>query len=203
MQNKLQELTEKLYAEGLSKGRQEAEEIKSRAQKEAEEIIASAKKEYDSILQKARKEADALKSKTENEIRSASLQTYSTLKQSIENILTINTVQAPIQESINDKEFVRELILTAAKSYDVKNNENVTLEVLVPEKLKEKMDIFIKESITKQLNVSVEVKGDKKIIGGFRIGKKGEGYHVSFTDQDFQNLFCEYIRPKTKELIFG
>jgi len=55
MQNKLQELTEKLYAEGLSKGRQEAEEIKSRAQKEAEEIIASAKKEYDSILQKARK----------------------------------------------------------------------------------------------------------------------------------------------------
>lgn len=203
MQNKLQELTEKLYAEGLSKGRQEAEEIKSRAQKEAEEIIASAKKEYDSILQKARKEADALKSKTENEIRSASLQTYSTLKQSIENILTINAVQAPIQESINDKEFVRELILTAAKSYDVKNNENVTLEVLVPEKLKEKMDIFIKESITKQLNISVEVKGDKKITGGFRIGKKGEGYHVSFTDQDFQNLFCEYISPKTKELIFG
>ena len=42
MQNKLQELTDKLYNEGLSKGRQEGEEILAKAKAEAEAIIAKA-----------------------------------------------------------------------------------------------------------------------------------------------------------------
>ena len=39
MQNKLQELTDKLYNEGLSKGKQEAELLRANAKKEAEKII--------------------------------------------------------------------------------------------------------------------------------------------------------------------
>ena len=45
MQNKLQELTDKLYNEGLSKGKQEAELLRANAKKEAEKIIADAKNE--------------------------------------------------------------------------------------------------------------------------------------------------------------
>ena len=45
MENKLQELTDKLYNEGLSKGRQEAEALKAAAAKESEQIISDARKE--------------------------------------------------------------------------------------------------------------------------------------------------------------
>ena len=40
MQNKLQELTDKLYNEGLSKGKSEGEAILANAKAQAEEIIA-------------------------------------------------------------------------------------------------------------------------------------------------------------------
>ena len=45
MQDKLKELTNRLYTEGLSKGQEEGELILERAKKEAGEIINEAKKE--------------------------------------------------------------------------------------------------------------------------------------------------------------
>lgn len=39
MQNKLQELTDRLYNEGLSKGKKEAEDLKAAAAKEAEKSL--------------------------------------------------------------------------------------------------------------------------------------------------------------------
>ena len=42
MQNKLQELTDKLYQEGLSKGKQEGENLVAQAKAEAEKIIRGA-----------------------------------------------------------------------------------------------------------------------------------------------------------------
>ena len=54
MDNKLQELTDKLYNEGLSKGKQEAEALKAAAAKESEQIISEARKEADRILEAAR-----------------------------------------------------------------------------------------------------------------------------------------------------
>ena len=41
MENKLQELTDKLYNEGLSKGKKEGEEILANARKEAADIVAA------------------------------------------------------------------------------------------------------------------------------------------------------------------
>ena len=53
MENKLQELTDKLYKEGLSKGKEEGEAILAKANEKAAEIIEEAKKQAESILKKA------------------------------------------------------------------------------------------------------------------------------------------------------
>ena len=45
MQNKLQELTDKLYNEGLSKGKEEGEALLAKAKAEAAEIVAKKKKD--------------------------------------------------------------------------------------------------------------------------------------------------------------
>ena len=39
MQNKLQELTDRLYNEGLSKGKQEADQLLANAREEARQIV--------------------------------------------------------------------------------------------------------------------------------------------------------------------
>ena len=59
MHNKLQELTDKLYNEGLSKGKQEGEEILAKAKVQAEEIIAKAKAEAEAIRLKGEAEGAA------------------------------------------------------------------------------------------------------------------------------------------------
>ena len=79
MQNKLQELTERLYNEGLSKGKQEAEEIKASAIRESEKIISDAQKVAEGIVENARKEAEEIRVRVENDLKMASGQAMATM----------------------------------------------------------------------------------------------------------------------------
>ena len=87
MQNKLQELTEKLYQEGLVKGKEEGEKILEQAQAQAAQIIADAKAEAASITEKAVKNAEDLKAKVESDLKMASTQYLQASKKDIENLL--------------------------------------------------------------------------------------------------------------------
>ena len=90
MDNKLQALTDKLYNEGLSKGKQEGEELLQKAHAEAEGIIAQAKAEAERIIAQANKEADELKTKVAADVRMAATQSIAVTKQEIEK--TIDTL---------------------------------------------------------------------------------------------------------------
>ncbi|MDP3436515.1 MAG: hypothetical protein Q8S04_04680 [Bacteroidales bacterium] len=203
MQNKLQELTDKLYTEGLSKGKIEAEELKANAKKEAEEIIAKAKEEYNLILEKAKKDSLDYRIKIENEIKMISRQTLAKVKQNIEEVVTTKAIQKPVKDAMESKEFLGSLIKSAIASFNPANSDSVSLEILLPESLKTELDSFIQNDILKQLNGTVEFFYDKKIPTGFKIGPKGEGYYISFTDKDFQGLLAQYLKPKTREFLFS
>ena len=60
MENKIQELTDKIYSEGVEKGNEEAQRLISSARKEAAKIVEDARKEAESILAVARKSAKEL-----------------------------------------------------------------------------------------------------------------------------------------------
>ena len=74
MENKLQKLTEKLYNEGLSKGKQEADKVLEQAQIEAKECIEKATLQAQQIIEDARRQADELKKNTATEIALAARQ---------------------------------------------------------------------------------------------------------------------------------
>ena len=118
MENKLQELTDKLYNEGLSKGRQEAEALKAAAAKESEQIISDARKEAERILETARKEAEELRTRVEGDIRMASSQTISALRQQIENIIITKAVSPDIKAALADAELIKSLVTTVAKAFN-------------------------------------------------------------------------------------
>lgn len=202
MQNKLQELTEKLYSEGLSKGKQEAQELKAKAQKEAQEIIAKANQEYKNILEKAQKDANDFKLKIDNEIKMVAKQALATVKHNIEEILIVNATEKPIKETLNSKEFLGVIIKESIQAFSPSNSDAVDLEVLLPQNRKEELDSFIKNEFKNQMNSGVEFGYDKKFQTGFKIGPKGQSYHISFTDKDFQNLISQYLKPITREFLF-
>lgn len=203
MQNKLQELTDKLYAEGLSKGKQEAEELKAKAKKEAEEIIAKAHEEYKEIVEKAKKDSQDFKVKIENEIRMVARQSLATVKQKIEEVLIAGATEKPLKEAMDNKEFLGKIIKEAVTAFNPSNNDAISLEILLPESRKNELDSYLKENISKQMNAGIEFSYDKKIQSGFKISKKGGGYHISFTEKDFEGLLAQYLKPKTREFLFS
>ncbi|MEA5005901.1 MAG: hypothetical protein VB022_05760 [Rikenellaceae bacterium] len=202
MQNKLQELTEKLYSEGLSKGREEAERIKDDARKEAEQIISKAKEESEQIISSARKEAEDIRERILNEVKMSSRQSYTTLKHEIESLITSNALKNPVSEAMSDNSLMKEIIKAIITAFSPESDKAADLSIILPEKSKGELEQFITNNITKQLNRGLEIKFDKKISSGFKIGPKGEGYHISFTDKDFEELISSYLRPRIREIIF-
>ena len=201
MQNKLQELTDRLYNEGLSKGKQEGEEILAKAKVQAEEIIAKANTEAEAILSAAKKEAEELKTKVQSDLKMAAGQSIAATKKDIETLIVTKMTEAEVKDALTSAAFVKEVILAVAKGFNTE--EPVDLELVLPEALKKDLEGFVANEMAKAIKGGVEASFSKKIAGGFTIGPKNGGYFVSFTDETFNALISEYLRPETKKLLFG
>ena len=200
MQNKLQELTDKLYNEGLSKGKQEAEQLKKNAQAEAEKIIAEARAKADAILEEVKKEAEQTRIKVENDLRMASTQTITAIRHQVEQILTAKALNAPVKAVLSDGSIVKELIISVVKAF---NPEPKELEVILPASLQKEFSEAVEKDILSEMSNGVEISYSKQIAAGFRIGPKDGGFIISFTEGDFERIIAQYLRPATKKLLFG
>ena len=201
MQNKLQELTDKLYNEGLAKGKQEGEEILAKAKVQADEIVAKAKAEAAAIVAAANKEAEDLKTKVEGDLKMAAAQSVAATKKDIETLVVTKMTEAEVKNALASADFVKEVVLSVAKGFNTE--EPVDLEVVLPESLKKELEPFVTNELAKVLKGGVEASFSKKIAGGFTIGPKDGGYFISFTDETFNALIAEYLRPATKKILFG
>jgi V/A-type H+/Na+-transporting ATPase subunit E len=203
MSNKLQELTDKLYQEGLSKGKQEADEMKEKAKVEAAKIISEAKAKAQIIVSEGEREAIDIRTKAENDIKMASVQSISAIKQQVENIIITKSLSSSVKKSMNDIDFVKSLILTVIKAFNASNAEPVALNLILPENMQKEFSSFIQTDAVKEMNNGIAVSYSKNLAGGFKIGPKDDGYIISFSDEDFEKILSDYLRPATKKILFG
>ena len=201
MQNKLQELTDKLYNEGLSKGKQEGEEILAKAKVQADEIVAKAKAEAAAIMAAANKDAEDLKTKVQGDLKMAAAQSVAATKKDIETLVVTKMTETEVNKALTSSEFVNEVILAVAKGFTTEDAAD--LELVLPESLKKELEPFVTSELGKVLKGGVEASFTKKIAGGFTIGPKDGGYFISFTEETFNALISEYLRPATKKILFG
>ena len=201
MQNKLQELTDKLYNEGLSKGKQEGEELLAKAKMQAEEMVSKAQAEAAQIVAAAQKQADEIKSKVASDIRMASSQSLAATKKDIETLVVGKMTDEPVRKALASADFVKELIKAVAGKFTTDGPMDLAL--ILPESLQKDLEPFVNGELAKTLDAGIEASFSKKISGGFKIGPKDGGYFVSFTDETFNELIAEYLRPATKKILFG
>jgi len=203
MQDKLQELTDKLYKEGLSKGKKDADEMLAKARQEAAKIVAEAREESDALMLKTRKECEDLKMKADGDIKMASVQTLATVRQKIEQTITAKSIAEPIAKGLSEKEFLQSIIKTVVTAFNPASGKHTSLDLILPESKKQEMDNFVSGELAKYCNEGINVSYDKNFENGFKVGPKGSGYYISFTDKSFENMISEFLRPKTKKLLFG
>ena len=133
----------------------------------------------------------------------ASVQSFSAIRQEIENAIILKTLSSPVDAAVNDNDFIKEIILSIVTAFNPASSEPVSLEMLLPEAKKTELEKFVRSNVEKLCTGGIEVKFSKAIDNGFRIGPKDEGYLISFTDEDFKAIISEYLRPKTRKLLFG
>ena len=199
--DKLQELTQKLYEEGLAKGKQDGEALLQKAQSEAEGIVKQAQEEAEAILAKARKDAEDFKVKVEGDVKMAAQQAVQATRADIENLVVAKVVDGTVDKALANEDYLKGIITAVAQKFSA--DEPADLSLVLPESLKAALEPFVKNELGKLLGKGVEAAFSKKIAGGFKIGPKDGGYFVSLTDDTFKDLIGSYLRPATKKLLFG
>jgi V/A-type H+-transporting ATPase subunit E len=203
MQNKLQQLTEKIFKEGISKGNAEAEKIINDSKKQAGEIIATAKKESDKIINDAKKKSVEIKSSSEAEFRLSSKQAINALKQQITELINGEIVSTSVKKVFEDKDFIKRLIEASIKNWKPASDEDADLTILLPEKEEKEIQQYFTKSVKDLLKKGIEIRFDADIKSGFQIGPKNNSYKISFTEEDFINFFKQYLRPRLIKLLFS
>jgi V/A-type H+-transporting ATPase subunit E len=199
--DKLQELTQKLYDEGLAKGKQEGEALLQKAAAEADSIVKKAQEEAEAILAKARKDAEDYKVKVEGDVKMAAQQSVQATRTDIENLVVSKVVDGTVDKALANEDYLKGIITAVAQKFSAE--EPADLSLVLPESLKAGLEPFVKNELGKLLGKGVEAAFSKKIAGGFKIGPKDGGYFVSLTDDTFKELIGSYLRPATKKLLFG
>jgi V/A-type H+-transporting ATPase subunit E len=199
--DKLQELTQKLYEEGLAKGKQDGEALLEKAKSEAEGIVKQAQEEAEAILAKARKDAEDFKVKVEGDVKMAAQQAVQATRADIENLVVAKVVDGTVDKALANEDYIKGIITAVAQKFSA--DEPADLSLVLPESLKAALEPFVKNELGKLLGKGVDATFSKKVAGGFKIGPKDGGYFVSLTDDTFKDLIGSYLRPATKKLLFG
>jgi len=202
MESKLQELTEKIYKEGVLKAEEEAKGILENAKGEAEDIINKAKKDAEEITNKAKSESEQLKNKTLSELKMSGNQAISLLKQNIIDLLVNNTLADDTKKITGDVNFIKEIINQIVSKWSPEN-KNIDLELILPDKMKNELVGYFKNKVKDVLNKGIELKFDARMDNGFKIGPKDKSFILSFTEKDFTQFLQSFLKAKTKEILFS
>ena len=125
MENKLQQLTQKLYDEGLEKGRAEAERLVSEAKSEAAKIIADAKAEAEAIVKAAEAKAEDTAKNSMTEIALAGKQAVARIKEEISSLIAAESTFSAVKAANLDPEFVKAMLLSVARNWNGASSSKV------------------------------------------------------------------------------
>ncbi|MFO7575552.1 MAG: hypothetical protein R6W67_10405 [Bacteroidales bacterium] len=201
MQNKLQELTDKIYQEGVSKANEEAEKILGEAGKESKRIIDEADKKAGSMIAEAEKKAEEIIKNGNSELKISFRHAVNTLKQDLEKTVSSKIVTDKVTAAFKDDNFVADLIKTIYENWKPETTES-PMEVLVSKKKSEAIEKILKAEIGAELGKGLVVKPIDSIKTGFEIVPSGGGFKISATGGDIEAYLKEFIRPKLISILF-
>lgn len=197
MENKIQELTDKIYREGVERANEEAQKIIAEANEEAARIIANAHKEADFILDSSYKSANELTDKTKSELKLFAGQALNALKTEIANVVTDRLVTTSVKDMVQNKDFLYSFVLTLASNWKI--DEPVIISTTDADSLKAYFMFHAKSLLDKGITIR-QVNGMDTL---FTLSPADGSYKVNFGEEEFINYFKAFLRPQLIEVLFG
>jgi len=196
MNTKLQELTDKIYQEGVEKGNAEAKAIIEKARAEADEIIKKAHEEASQIISEAETKAANIAKNTQAELRLFAQQAVNALKSEITNLICGEIVSNSVKAATADKDFMQKVILTLVKEWA--KNQAITIET----KDEKALTDYFMANAKDLLNKGVKITKVNNAKTDFTIVPEGAGYKITFGEEEFIAYFKDFLRPKLVDMLF-
>ncbi len=193
-------MTDKLYQEGLEKGRAEAESLVAEAEARAAKIVAEAEARAAKIAADAERKAEDVEKNAMTEIALAGKQAVAKIKSEIETLIVAKVTAEGIKSANLDPAFIKDMLLAVAANWN--NGAKADLKALLPEAKKAELGAAFDSAAKALLAEGVEVGFSNDVKSGFKVGEKNGGYYISFSDESFEALLGGYLREKAAELLF-
>lgn len=196
MNTKLQELTDKIYNEGVEKAREEARLIIEGAEKQASDIVAKAQAEASHLIAKAETQSAELAKNTRSELKLFAQQSVNALKTEITNLVAGKIVSESVKAATADTAFMQKAILSLVEQWA--KNQQVVIQTADAEALTR----YFEANAKALLNKGVTIEQANGVKAGFNIIPEKEGYKISLGEEEFIAYFKEFLRPALIEMLF-
>ena len=197
MENKIQELTEKLLKDGVEKGNAEAEKIIAQANEKAAQIIADAKAQAEEIEATAKKNTQGMEENMKSEVKMYAMQAINALKSEVADVVGDKIVKEAAADMAGNKDFMNEFMLKLAEKWGAQEDivvistaDATSLKAVFAKKAKALLDKGVKIE---------EVNGKKT---QFTVAPADGSYKVNFGEAEFVEYFKNFLRPQLVEMIF-
>ena len=194
--DKIQELTSKLYSEGVEKGKQEAEKIIAEANAQKKQILDEATAKAQEIIAAAEKQSAEMRSHTEAELKLFAAQAIEALKTEITNLITDKLASDNVKAAMQDQTFIQKIIVELVRNWS--KNEKLTIGV----QNSKDIENYIASNAKDILDKGLKIESVNGIKSGFTLSSEDGSYKVKFGEEEFIEYFKEFLRPQVQKLLF-
>lgn len=198
MDIQLQELIDRIKKDGVACAEQQSGEIVSEAEKKAASIVAQAQQKADDLMKNAKAEIARLEKASEDALAQASRNMLLGFKDALIGELDA-FVKAECAQVYSSK-ILEKLIPETVRNW-TKNVDASDLSVLLSEKDLKDLESSLKAGLKEEISKGLEVKTDKTLANGFRIGiNNGEAYY-DYSAESVADLFAAYLNPRVAAIM--
>ncbi len=198
MDVQLQELIDKIKKDGVASAESSAAAIVADAEKKAAAIIAEAEEKAAEIVKAGKAETERMEKSSIDAIRQAGRNLILSFRDSVS--AELDALVSSATAAAYSADMLKTLIPETVKAWAADTGaENVS--VLLSAKDLAALESGFKAALKDELSKGLELKADKTLDAGFRIGTKDGAAYYDFSAEAVADLFSAYLNPKTAAIM--
>lgn len=195
MDDKIKQLTDKVYTEGVERARTEGERIIAEAQERAANIVREAEARALELRQSAEQSNLRHKEQTQSELQLYAQRLVESTRASIEDSLTGTIATDAVQALQLEGELLRQLVLKIVGGFSLERG------VVIETAEAEALQAHLSGAAKGLLEAGLEIKSVAGVPTHYVIRPKDGAYKVEIKPETFVELFKSVLRPTLAQLL--
>ena len=193
MEIQLQELIDRIKKDGIESASQEAARLKREAEGEAQRVLEAARKEAADIVARGKQESERSEKAGIAALEQASRNLILAFKAEVEALL--DKIVLRESSAAYGEDTFKTALPDILKAWVSKGGDK-GIDVLLSEADLNKLQSWFSSKLSAEFKGGVELKSDRNLSAGFRIGEKDGSAYYDFSAESVAELLSSYLNPR-------